>query len=209
MSKVCPGCKKDWPRRIIRMQSRCPNCRREKRRKEYNTEKTRERALRKLYGITPQEFRKMFALQEGRCAICRVKVTRRVDPSEAKAPHANIDHCHDSGRVRGILCPACNRGLGSFEDDIDRLTAAIEYLKKHPKTSPLCPMLGRVGNWITTDNVRCCTVPEAELRCRRSAPRNRCKGIESCDCGRLEPVWMQNRHPRHRRWKLRKRKSAG
>ncbi len=59
----------------------------------------------------------MFAAQEGACAICH-----RTDRP------LNIDHCHDSGKVRGLLCGPCNRGIGFLEDDVTLLQSAIDYL---------------------------------------------------------------------------------
>lgn len=59
--------------------------------------------------------------QCGRCAICATPVTRERG--------LQVDHCHKSGDVRGLLCAACNLGLGQFRDDPKLLQAAIEYLK--------------------------------------------------------------------------------
>lgn len=61
----------------------------------------------------------MLTKQKGLCAICHKKMIK-----------VNIDHCHATGKVRGLLCPECNRGLGLFYDDANRLISAAEYLKK-------------------------------------------------------------------------------
>ena len=71
-------------------------------------------------GVTIQ---RMHEEQAGRCAIC----ARMLGPGR----HTNVDHCHTTGKVRGLLCHKCNNGLGRFEDSIDSLKAAIQYLEKH------------------------------------------------------------------------------
>lgn len=75
-------------------------------------------ALRNKYGIEPEMFMALLYLQDRRCAICRVEFVR--------TPH--IDHCHETGRVRGLLCGQCNTGLGMFEDSVARMNVAIKYL---------------------------------------------------------------------------------
>jgi hypothetical protein len=64
--------------------------------------------------------------QGGRCAICR----RRVHCGGNTTYH--VDHCHTSGRLRGLLCRDCNLGLGHFKDSIPSLLAAIDYLQREP-----------------------------------------------------------------------------
>lgn len=71
------------------------------------------------YGIEPHEVEAMKITQDCKCAICKTKFEEE--------PH--VDHCHSTGRVRGLLCRKCNLGLGYFADDPDRLRAAAEYLK--------------------------------------------------------------------------------
>jgi predicted nucleic acid-binding Zn ribbon protein len=74
-----------------------------------------------LYGITAEEFEARLVSQDGKCAICRT------DTWTGKGPH--VDHSHETGVVRGILCHKCNLGLGKFNDDPDLLRAAISYLE--------------------------------------------------------------------------------
>ena len=77
----------------------------------------------KKYGITVEQYDEMFAAQEGKCAICE-----REDEGRGRE-FLHIDHCHDTGRVRGLLCFFCNSGLGKFRDDPKLLLRAIDYLK--------------------------------------------------------------------------------
>ena len=73
--------------------------------------------LRRRYGVDEAAFAALVAAQGGLCAICRVNAA------------SHLDHCHDSGVVRGLLCVPCNNGLGLFRDDPNRLEAAACYLR--------------------------------------------------------------------------------
>lgn len=76
-----------------------------------------------LYGMAPGEYEKMLISQDYRCAICQ-------DPfPDTRSPC--IDHCHTTNVVRGIICPACNKGLGTFKDSSSSLLAAAKYLDFH------------------------------------------------------------------------------
>lgn len=70
------------------------------------------------YGISPEDFELMVLTQNNQCAICG-KTMRKV----------HIDHDHHTGKVRGLLCPGCNTGLGKMGDSIAGLRAAIAYLE--------------------------------------------------------------------------------
>lgn len=83
----------------------------------------------KLYGLTPDQYEAMLAEQGGVCAICS-RAERYIDARTGEPRKLAVDHCHDTGRVRGLLCGTCNRGLGQFEDDRSRLERAAEYLKR-------------------------------------------------------------------------------
>lgn len=86
--------------------------------------KWRENQLKVKYGITIEEWDEMYTRQEHKCAICSTDV-----PVGNGLLH--VDHCHKSGKIRGLLCHHCNVALGSFKDDIDILRKAIKYLEKH------------------------------------------------------------------------------
>ncbi len=77
------------------------------------------------YGLSYEQYEKMLWDQNGLCAICG----RR--QSKAQSERLHVDHDHKTGAVRALLCMPCNMGLGHFEDDIDRMERAIQYLKQH------------------------------------------------------------------------------
>ena len=76
--------------------------------------------LKRRYNLEVEDYLAMSDEQQGACAICRQYV-----------PRLNVDHCHDSGKVRGLLCQNCNTGLGKFKDNIQYLADAISYLAKN------------------------------------------------------------------------------
>lgn len=86
----------------------------------------RRSKLKRNYGITLEAYDKLLAQQDGGCAICGTP-----DPGGrigAFGPVFHVDHCHESGAIRGLLCHCCNTALGSFRDDVERLSKAIAYL---------------------------------------------------------------------------------
>ena len=80
---------------------------------------TRTQHLRAYYRLSLDQYDALAAAQGGVCAICG-----------REAPE-HVDHSHDSGAVRGILCFNCNGGLGQFRDSIDSLVNAVAYLQAH------------------------------------------------------------------------------
>lgn len=79
--------------------------------------------LRNRYGITVEEYDRLLVLQEGVCAICK-----RPCPSGKRLA---VDHSHETGEVRGLLCRKCNRGIGLFHDSLDLLKSALTYLDRY------------------------------------------------------------------------------
>lgn len=94
--------------------------------KSSNRDRMREAKLKERYGITIADYDKMLLEQEMGCAICG-----SLTPKRKGSEHLVVDHCHESGGVRGLLCYKCNVGLGSFEDDLTLLIKAAEYLEKN------------------------------------------------------------------------------
>jgi hypothetical protein len=82
----------------------------------------RERAKERRYGITQEQFDQMLVDQNNKCKICCIEF------KGTKFTH--IDHCHDTNRVRGLLCNDCNLALGQFMDNTDIMDNAIKYLQK-------------------------------------------------------------------------------
>jgi hypothetical protein len=79
--------------------------------------------LRRTFGITPEQYDRMLVAQGGGCAICRKP------PRDDIALH--VDHDHETGAIRKLLCFDCNAGLGKLGDDVELLRAAITYLLEH------------------------------------------------------------------------------
>lgn len=100
-------------------------------RREYRQRKpsiVRSHDIKKLYGITPEQYAEKLATQDGVCALC--KKAEQFTSGGQPRPLC-IDHDHESGVVRDLLCGACNSALGYFNDDPDLMRAAAEYIERH------------------------------------------------------------------------------
>lgn len=119
-----------------RLASRCKQCVREDWQKWYYSDEERNRARnaaanrknyyagsvsqrRRLqrYGLSAEDYEIMMKRCKGFCEICKAE------------PATDIDHCHNSDKVRGLLCGACNRSLGGFKDNVQTLLNAAEYVR--------------------------------------------------------------------------------
>jgi hypothetical protein len=86
-------------------------------------EEKRNRDYIRNYGITTEVYNQMFVNQNGKCAIC--------GRSPVGAERFHVDHDHNTGKIRGLLCLQCNHGIGRFKDNVSLLLKAIEYLSKN------------------------------------------------------------------------------
>jgi hypothetical protein len=90
----------------------------------------RRRCVRRTAGITLDDYNALLASQGGVCAICgKPETTMRLGTLRELA----VDHCHVTGKVRGLLCSQCNHGLGNYRDNPELLRKAAEYLECHNK----------------------------------------------------------------------------
>lgn len=81
----------------------------------------------KKYGITLLDYENLLNEQNFLCKICKTSETSK------KKMGLAVDHCHETGKVRGLLCNRCNRALGLFVDNVEILTEAVNYLEKGRK----------------------------------------------------------------------------
>lgn len=87
-------------------------------------ERMRAHAFKLHHGVTREEADRMIRAQGGRCAICG-----ELPQGRGHCSRLHVDHCAETGRVRGMLCQACNRGLGFLRHNPARLRAAAAYLE--------------------------------------------------------------------------------
>lgn len=119
-SKRCPDCRELKPHSAFSKSTKNglqPYC------KPCSAKRNREQVLKARYGITTEQYEAMLVSQRGLCAICR-------EPQEGNRQMA-VDHNHETGKVRGLLCDRCNRGIGLLRDSPLVLRAAVDYLEQH------------------------------------------------------------------------------
>jgi hypothetical protein len=153
--KFCNGCKQfkgveefgKQSRRKDGLEHRCKSCFSEYHRKRYknpeirktllhrsakwrenNPEKEANKHLVRKFGITIQQYNQMLEDQDGVCAICgkpeKTRRRKKTDDNERLA----VDHCHETGKVRGLLCFKCNTAIGSLGDNEDMVRRVVAYL---------------------------------------------------------------------------------
>lgn len=105
--------------------ARDPEKKRARSRAAYAADPDRKRksALKQNYGLSLDDVERLLDEQGGGCAICGTDDWGRCE-------YPCVDHCHQTDRVRGLLCPPCNSALGFFKDDLDTLRKAVDYLEK-------------------------------------------------------------------------------
>lgn len=80
--------------------------------------------LKKNYGISLEDFTEMMKKQDGKCAICGIN-------GDDLPKRLAVDHCHKTGKIRGLLCSSCNQGLGKFKDQPELLKNGAKYVQEN------------------------------------------------------------------------------
>lgn len=131
-TKICVECNLPKPASEFKYKNRCASCRkkiktaiqREAQKKYFTTPKGQQQLLRnrlRKYDISVDQYLSLLEEQEGKCALCRV--------SEDPKKSLSVDHDHQSGRVRGLLCTQCNAIIERVLKSPGFLTRALDYLK--------------------------------------------------------------------------------
>lgn len=98
--------------------------------KKRNPDVAKNGHLKRNFDISLEKFNEMLESQNYVCSICKQPETK-IFKKTGKLCDFCVDHCHSTGKVRGLLCWNCNASLGKFKDSIETLENAILYLKKH------------------------------------------------------------------------------
>jgi hypothetical protein len=91
--------------------------------KETVCKKARERIIKIKYNFSIEEYEELRSLQKYKCKICK-------KDEKSMNSKLHIDHNHKTGKIRGLLCGNCNRGIGCFKENINYLKNSINYLSK-------------------------------------------------------------------------------
>ena len=93
-------------------------------------ERLKDLYYKRMYGLSLEEFQERWDTQNGLCLLC----TRALQKSHLCGDSVVVDHCHATGKIRGLLCNECNRGLGYFKDNVMTLKNAIKYLTEEEQS---------------------------------------------------------------------------
>ena len=130
--KVCTHCEKELPLESFKRNkdgkfgrhSICKKCSSQRAKLRYSNGDSYAVRLKKLYNLSVEDYEELYAQARGSCQVCGVKES---DLNKRLA----VDHCHATGKVRGLLCSKCNTALGQLGDDLDRISSLYSYLKEH------------------------------------------------------------------------------
>lgn len=128
--KDCGRCLKKLGQTEFGNSSWCKQCHRDYAKNHHidNWKYRRDRQLQRRFGITQKEYDQMYADQDGRCFICRLSETK-IDSRTGKAQNLCVDHSHETGKVRKLLCNRCNTALGLMEENVELYKQHLSYIE--------------------------------------------------------------------------------
>lgn len=100
-----------------------------KRNPERRKAQLRKSEIKQNFGISLEQYAAMEQVQCGVCAICTQPEVAK-DHRSGRQKHLAVDHCHATGKVRGLLCHKCNLALGLFNDDLTMIATVADYLRR-------------------------------------------------------------------------------
>ena len=143
MMHVCPQCEEEKARSEFYLKKNiqkknglraratpCKECLKRKKKDNYEfyRDKQENWRLKNFYGIDKDEYNRMLEAQGGTCLIC--KKSGHIRRKNSRPIALAVDHNHETGKIRGLLCINCNSGIGKLGDSITMLKKAIKYLEE-------------------------------------------------------------------------------
>lgn len=131
-TKICKQCSKEGSLDLFQkdiskkdgVRPECKACTAVNRKSRYSAETNRKNNMEKNFGKGVLDtYQRLFEEQDGVCAICK-------SPENGRYKHLSVDHCHETGKIRGLLCNNCNRGIGLLKDSPELLKNAIKYVQR-------------------------------------------------------------------------------
>ncbi len=142
--KICKHCNLEKPIEEFAWSSKirgykknyckkCANKMRDNKRKSDSKEKKwlkdKVNKLRRNFKLEYKEYLEMIVIQDNKCKICGNEETIKTHSMDSIPKHLAVDHCHNTGKIRGLLCMRCNTILGKVNEDEDLLKKMIHYLQ--------------------------------------------------------------------------------
>jgi hypothetical protein len=140
--KWCPGCEtwkqpEAFPSNVRKQDGLHYYCRvchskrsRERQKATYDRDKKRAKNVKQNYGLSSEAYRAFVVAQGAACAACG-RSEMRLDSRTGRVKNLHVDHDHETGRVRALLCHGCNAALGLLDDDPERIRLLLAYAERH------------------------------------------------------------------------------
>ena len=110
------------------LHGKCKKCYIKKGQERYDPVKKRDENLKRNYGISLKQYNQILEEQGGLCKICETDNPKGRKTGRGNVTSLYVDHCHKTGKVRGLLCNTCNRAIGYIGENTDTLSRMITYL---------------------------------------------------------------------------------